>query len=511
MKDGLIVRVISLVAACAILCSCGKKNEFEEESAPKKNTVETNNELVIEDISDSLKGTITLLTPYISNDEISYFMKLFSELHPDVQFVRNEYGSIRDTAQLSALITELLADPPDIFTFMPAYMPLEKISYEGVFADLYTYYNGPRGIDQSRYFANIFRACERDGSLYYTPLSIRHEFAVLNKRFLEAIDYDPSQLTGFTLDDEIDLYHKVAEALPDKLFYPSRSFCIAAPFIRERIYDVSTGEVFINTPEMRIRLEKALQIPVDKDWVTFTPDGLVWMEEYRKARRLADYYLSPEEYAAKGDQGGVYLSVISSEGGMQNFVTMLLQEHPAMQYTNPIPIKTGTDYSRFFMDEGFAIMENSHNKALAWEFLRFMMEYEESLYYDKEQYMEAMRNKEIYYFYSEDAFANAPVNRVRFENQVKQLVLELYDIALERSDVENYITLPLEEHKDVMTRTVMDTIRDMTESLNYEVRSSYIILYSLIYPELWLLHSGQQDVPTTLKNLQQRLELYVVE
>jgi len=58
---------------------------------------------------------------------------------------------------------------------------------------------------------------------------------------------------------------------------------------------------------------------------------------------------------------------------------------------------------------------------------------------------------------------------------------------------------------------VMDYLREIMESLSYEMRVNSIVLYDLVYPDIWLLYSGQQDVAQALASIQNKLELYVNE
>ena len=86
----------------------------------------------------------------------------------------------------------------------------------------------------------------------------------------------------------------------------------------------------------------------------------------------------------------------------------------------------------------------------------------------------------------------------------------MYDYAL-FTGFEKHLTVPPEQYREEQIALSVDFLRGYMESLAYEKRWNDAIFNSLVYPDIWLLHTGQQDVAKTLANIQNRLELYVNE
>ena len=47
--------------------------------------------------------------------------------------------------------------------------------------------------------------------------------------------------------------------------------------------------------------------------------------------------------------------------------------------------------------------------------------------------------------------------------------------------------------------------------LTLENRVNAVVLHSLVYPDLYMFVSGQQDSDRTLENIHNRLEIYIAE
>jgi hypothetical protein len=159
-------------------------------------------------------------------------------------------------------------------------------------------------------------------------------------------------------------------------------------------------------------------------------------------------------------------------------------------------------------------MRNSPNKDLSWEFLRFILELENDTFYewkfDEElnEYVSMGRrsnNPNIQsWFYM-------PINRTLFENQVYNVLEYQYDGMAQVVMRAYFPEEGRDEHREQSIASAMDFLRNAMENITYEIRYDESVIHSLIYPDIWLLHSGQQDIVQTLRNIQNRLELYVHE
>lgn len=75
-----------------------------------------------------------------------------------------------------------------------------------VLEDLNAYLDGPQGIDRTKYFDNVFRACERDGKLYHIPIDFSLEGLMVNTDLI-------SCTKGWTYEE----FATSAKALPDEV------------------------------------------------------------------------------------------------------------------------------------------------------------------------------------------------------------------------------------------------------------------------------------------------------
>ena len=192
------------------------------------------------------------------------------------------------------------------------------------------------------------------------------------------------------------------------------------------------------------------------------------------------------------------LRTCSDDGGILAFSVFFQYDNPRMQFAYPVLLATREGVS-FTTWSSLAMMRDSPNQNLAWEFMRFVLEFEYSLY--------VHRVPTGY----QRASTSLPVNRNRFENQVGALMGGIYDNNMDSTDLAEHISLPIEVHREQSIAYALTFFRDSMEQLNFQKRMNIAVFNSLVFPDIMLLHTGQQDVERTLHNIQNRLELYVHE
>jgi len=494
-----VIRIITLLLTMlvvAFLMSCTQTETSEVASSAEP---------------QNLQGELTILVQEIGGrpfpGDFAIYARMFNQLHPDVTFVFEGYQGATDNAQQIALTTRLLAEPPDIFWFQPSFIAFEKVIPDSLFVNLNTFFDGPRGINRENYFNNIFEGAESGGGLFHLPFWIIPEFVFLNRELFDAIEVDISTISSINVDDEIDFFNRVAHALPHRIIQPNYRFSPMQVLMREKMYDLQTDEVFIDTPEVLRRMELAVEIGLPssgpramgvRPMIEFLPGEFIETDWGGSTTWAATtLYLQPSD--------SLFFS--SRDGSNFNAGLMFLQDHPDVTFSNPIPyLTTGGDV--LYRSAAIAIMQNSSNHNLAWEFLRFIMEFEESLFTGPlSEYI---------------GVAHHSINRRRFEAQVTDFLTAAFDdvlaatnlalhLGLEEIEDPQYRMERQIEIRDTMVSDALDFNRNMMELLSLEVQHSQAALNSLIYPDIWLLHTGRQNVPTTLRNIQNRLELYVAE
>jgi spermidine/putrescine-binding protein len=195
--------------------------------------------------------------------------------------------------------------------------------------------------------------------------------------------------------------------------------------------------------------------------------------------------------------------------GLQGMHTLFLADHTNMQFSQPVFITYGEGAGIGFtgFESSFSIMRGSQNQDLAWEFLRFMLEVYECFMGGIDALLGGI-DAVTWPNYGPGTFA-FPVNRARFDNQVRSVMWHHHHNAglFMPADARTAFSAARPAH----VAAAMDDLRDMMEQLNHEIRVDHSVLQSLIYPDIWLLLTGRQDVALTLERIHSRLVLYVHE
>ena len=504
---------ISIIVFTAVIVSCSDRDEHEvwqewddrqrEEQQREDQARETqggSSHEVGNDIHESnLEGEITILVPFfpthntVLNNDLIIYARLFNRHHPNVRINFDTYTYVDSVADQTALTTRLLADPADILFYFPDNVPFEKTKPDTLFVDLYSLFDGPRGIDQSDYFDNLFRAAEYRGGLYHLPFYVSMELVFLNKKLFEGIDVDVSRIETLNIDEEVEYYLRIAEAFPGEAVYANSRSSLLYVLMRESMYDMEAGDVYVDTPAVRSRFERAIGIPMpegENALVSFTPEGAVIYAMGMDVVMLAgEVALLPSDL----------MFWDSRDGNLSTAGFMMLSDHPNLQFSQPVAL-TSVDgrQTRFKTEIAYAVSRQAKNMDLAWEFIRFMMEFEES------QYNHGSGGGYVH-------FSSLPINRNRFENQVGAVIEGMYTDLMSYTNWGLFIDDSGDSYKAQIIASIMDYYRTHMELLNTEIVCNMPVLESLVYPDLWLLYSGQQGIARALANIQNQLELYIAE
>ena len=505
MQRGLVILALATTTLIIFTaCSSNGDDIYQETTVTTAATTATSTEPSSEEAQqpDGLQGTITILVSAdgwgLHNNDLVLYSRMFNEIHPGVEFVFDSYQIPTDVAQNTALTTRLIANPPDILQFGPDAVSFERLQHEAILADLNTFIDGERGINRNDYFDNIFRAIEVRGSLFYLPLYFSFQKTFLNQRFFDGIGVDTSEIKFMTLDEELDFYMDIVQQFPGEPVYMNRQFSMLQVLSREPLYSVETRTAYATSPAVERRMNLAAQIPLGAvnlgdmsrtdGVVVFEPDGAtVWFSNITPLN-LDTIFLQPNNNITWLPQFGLW------SGG---HYLIFLQGHPDMQFSAPVLLTQSDGGVQFASNNNLAIMRDAQNPELAWEFLRFMLEFEDNMYNVMGRY--------------DAALGGLPVNRNRFENQLSHIFNIHYQQVMHATNASSFIEISGEEHRLQTLAATMDFFRMGAEMANREIRRNNGILNALVYPDIWLLYSGQQDVARTLANIQNRLELYVHE
>jgi ABC-type glycerol-3-phosphate transport system substrate-binding protein len=343
------------------------EDDAEDEAAESDDADEADDEPPF--VSD-LSGELHIYSPGMPESWFSLYIDRFRELHPNVEIVveaPSDFWSVRDMSDQAALNTRLMAEPADIFIPPPG-ATFEKVVMGGLFADLNSFIHGSRGIDLDNYFANVFTAAEQQGGLYLVPIHVSpfDVIRILNLELFESIGIDAREFETINIDELLHYYSLIVEANPDRNIVMSDGFSILYLLMESPIHDVETLTVNVDTPEMAARFEQAMDMTIGR-LVMFTPDfGGASVESMGvgfNTRFLARSDVVYHTSAAIFNDLGLFFGA----------------DHPNMRFTK-VKRVSSDGYVRFQNSLlSMGIMRESPNQELAWEFIRFVLEFDESV------------------------------------------------------------------------------------------------------------------------------------
>ncbi|MCL2222555.1 MAG: ABC transporter substrate-binding protein [Oscillospiraceae bacterium] len=431
--------------------------------------------------TSELEGELRILT----SEHLTHLQLLsnyFMEKHPNVTIEFETIEQIIDVSQQLALTTRLLADPPDILN--TAGLVFEKMSMDSLFVDLKPLIDGPGGINREDYFDNVLRAAEIDGGLYNVPLTLDSDTRLLNKRLFDSINVPIEDIRKMTFNEYLEFYLNAVEANPDEEIFVDSNFNVTTLFRFHQVYDINAGEVNADTPEMRELLSLVNSIPTGQ-LVEFTEQKVLEFITGTFTGGVDVSYLRPTVTYMYHNHAGLMLPGV-----------FFLQDTDDMQFSHPVFVTSQYGDIGFRTVTSPAIMRESGNQELAWEFIRFAMEHPTSL-----------RNSG---FYSE--VASFPVNRAMFNDHVLRSVGHSHGLMITFRNIEENedAQIAATERAEGLQYS-LDRFTELMEMLNFERRYCEATFNSIIYPDIYLLVTGRQDVYRTLSNIQNRLEIYIEE
>lgn len=443
-------------------------------------------------IESVLSGKLIILT--CRHDEfLPLLSREFVKKHPNVEFTIERMDRIADISQQTALATRLLANPPNIVN--TAGIIFEKFSSEALFMDLNPFFDGENGINRENFFCYVFTGAEENDSLFHAPLLISTESVLLNKEYFAAIGVPIDAKVSLTLDEYVEYWWQAFILFPEDEIRVSTLFNMTDLFRLERAYDLQTGIVSVDTERMRSFFERLKIAPrgsVEQggSQIIYGPTYLEWTQNTGTMWAVDSRYFTPS-------------TNVMYHWGATNLMAshvFMIEEHPEMRFTRPVHLITKDDEIFFQSESSLAILRNSDDHDLAWEFLRFSLNFTDSqlLYENRTNFIQ-----QGFYF---------PTNKEMFRAHVKRIVNDRYTALVET----NTLIETGDEEKDSETRHYsieksLQGFTNLVSMVNTEIRFDLAVMNSLIYPDIYLLMSGQQNVEQTLSNIQSRLELYVSE
>lgn len=400
-----------------------------------------------------MEGEITV-SCYYEAEFLSMAAKQFMKTYPDVKISINSYqgaGGEDDVENyLTYLNTKIMTGKAEDILFT-SYLPVLKYSEMGVFEDLSPYVSSMPEFNEQNYFMNVLlSAREESGELYILPYMAMFETIGFSRTLLSGhadIENELSNEHSHRFSRAMDIAKRLVEGTDKPNAFPTHESeeSFADFMIRDslrKFVDVDRKEVNIDSPEY-IGLLKSIKDMSEKGYFDSHLD-FYNVEYYFGA--IVDYNIQAAFYSLHEGSDEVYcMPIADSEGKVSTSA-------------NPC----------------VALNSASHNKELAWEFIRYLLSEEVQCY---------------------ASIPGAAVNRKGFEAAVERY----YSFY---SEGNKGTSVTKEAYRDVM-ETWMNQINDC-DTLDPDI--------------LWMMEkenhkyfTDQQTVEDTVRNLQRQLEQYFNE
>ena len=425
------------------------------------------------------------LTLYISDYSRPLMRKLaqrYNQQNPGVNVQIETYSASMDSDTSNAIAARLISDPPDIVD--SAFMNNAKLDERRLFVDIKPLLDGVNGVDRNNYFNDIFLACETSGAMYHVPLVFSYDFFSLSKQYMADIGVNTAEMDTLNYAQLIEFWQRATELNPDEEIYLYFDHSIASVFWDNwsSIFDRNENAISVDIQKLRSYLEIAGNIPSK---CVLTPEGGTVV--YTSQTVNQELFVVTDRYIAFKSNTLVlpYL--------------LFLSDTVNMKYAPPVLGVALDGFVPFWSVTNLSISHNCENMDLAWSFVRFCLESTLSMY----NCLDSDVVSQLYF----------PINRSKFINQLEDILEEAYEICV----TARYINITTDENEDIAiaekNRAINDAIMQymqFADQCNYELLSDSHIS-QLVYDDVYLFFTGYQDVDVTLRNIQNRLEVYINE
>ena len=340
-----------------------------------------------------------------------------------------DYTEDRDAYENNSAETErkiymdiLAGDGPDILVNMG---DSEMFRNGRIMEDLNSYLDGEKGIDRTKYFDNIFRACESDGHLYHVPISFSLKGMVINADLI-------SNRKGWTYEE----FAKAEEALPEDVnIIPSTVYNdllkLALGSALPKYMNYQDQTVNFQNDEMKkilefVRKYGMMEIPPnEKDGV-----DIQYFGEEKYSVSVVDY---TEERLKEGLIASKDIEVFSA-------YSLAFQKNDIPGKTGFVgyPSLTGTGMS-ISPQSTLGILSSGKYKDLAWDVIRAYLEYTEGSSGKEESSDGISVNRER--FETQNRQEMAYRNKLHEDNIIEIAALSSYFAEVKEEDIDDLRTL----------------------------------------------------------------------
>lgn len=374
---------IALAVFCIFLAGCSNGNS----EIYNQKMMDMHREQKDKDASPvEPRGSLTVSTYF--DGYMTERAKSFMEIYPDVDIQvvspQSVSGAEEETLEMygKRIAVELMSGTAGDLVDL-SHLSAYKYARSGLLCDLNSFMKNDPSFNEEDYYANIFKAMEFNGELYALPFAFNYDVMYINRPVSENLGIKRDKYGGLNYQQMLDIYERVKA---DKSVSPS--FGIMPGIVKDSFfkyeftdfYNVEKGqawfdsEVFLNY----LRTTNTMNVP-DGSWdMNYISSG---NDEYMKSQYMFSKFR---------------LNAVDAH----NFL---------IDYKNvwgPVPLtSSGGDFLFDTFLATYGISQNSQNKELAWEFLKYCIE-------EKEPPSSADEKASLDYFYMYEGWM--PINIQNF-------------------------------------------------------------------------------------------------
>jgi len=297
---------------------------------------------------EELIGTLEVAIAYPAGYE--QFISAFKVKHPGVDVKLTTFPDVGTAYTI--LGTKFMAgECYDVIDIQG--LPLRNYADKGYLTDLSAYMEADANYNKAAYNTYVFEAMQHNGALYAMPSGYRYDFISINKNAPAALIEEFSKLDGISLTQMIDMYNR--SGMQEELtLYKSPSMIYELSKSMDSYIDYTNKTCNFNTPEF-----------IDK------------IKTYRDVFGAEDLGLQPNETSmdangvARYNDGALATMYLFNDSMLtRDFYLHLGYDELSFGPTKPLVNDDGALQARVY--EAHAITSFCEDKALAWEYLKFV-------------------------------------------------------------------------------------------------------------------------------------------
>jgi len=305
------------------------------------------------DADTPLSGTLHIENYRFAYQEFEEDVAAFQALHPDVTIVYPPKNPNEPTIMDSEKTHQRVAAGADLDIVNISVFDYLAYADQGLLIDIRQYMEADPAFHMEDYYTNVFDAYIYKGGQYVFPLSFSYDTVAMEKTA------SPDLLAEFTVSDRID-YPKLIDLFTRSGLQGQKEMIYGTNFDLA-ILDTIVRD-YIDYENKTCDLDNAQFIDMIKTYYAVQEQNMVF-----DSRALYDIALVEEREQALYADRYLFRRMGSDE---KNY--LFAGYEPFNLYTQAIPLVNEHGEIPIYAQDLFAIPANSPNKAVAWEFLKYL-------------------------------------------------------------------------------------------------------------------------------------------